>query len=414
MSDFPCPDDEHAGGPIDRRSVLRLGALGVAGVTIAGCSMTGSQQAAAPAQPARPRAPTGTVLGNGSTTVALLLPQSAGGPGSALASNLQNAATLALADIPDSGLRILVKDTGGTEAGGRVAAQTAIAEGARFIIGPVFAPEVTGAGQAARTANVPVVAFSSDASVASRGVYLLSFLPAQDVARIVSYAARSGGRQSFAALLPNNGYGQVTEAALRQVSGSVGVRVVAIERYNPGDIADMQAKARTIAGLSGQVDAVLIPDGGDAPATLAGTLASAGMTGDRVKLLGSGQWDNPSILRAPALAGAWFPGPDKAGFNAFAQRYRARFGSDPIRIASLGYDGTVLAIGLLRVAGGPSGYTESLLTSRDGFLGVDGIFRFLPDGRSQRGLAVYEIGSGGSMRVVDPAPRTFATSIFSF
>ncbi|MGH2340560.1 penicillin-binding protein activator [Segnochrobactraceae bacterium EtOH-i3] len=413
MSDVSRPDDERTGGSVDRRSVLRFAALGAAGVA-AGCSMTGSQQSAAPTKPVAPRAPTGTVLGSGSTTVAMLLPEGAGGAGSTVAANLRNAATLALADIPDSGLRILVKDTGGTEAGGRVAAQTAIAEGARFIIGPVFAPAVSGAGQAARAAGVPVVAFSSDASVASRGVYLLSFLPAQDVNRIVSYAARTGGRQSLAALLPNNGYGQVTEAALRQVSGSVGMRVVAIERYNPGDIADMQAKARAVAALSSQIDSVLMPDGGDAPATLAGTLAASGMTGDRVKLLGSGQWDNPSTLRAPALAGAWFPGPDKAGFNSFAQRYRARFGSDPLRIASLGYDGTVLAIGLLRVAGGPSGYTDSLLTSRDGFLGVDGIFRFLPDGRSQRGLAVYEIGSGGSMRVLDPAPRSFATSIFSF
>ena len=413
MSDVSRPDDERTGGSVDRRSVLRFAALGAAGVA-AGCSMTGSQQAAAPTKPVAPRAPTGTVLGSGSTTVAMLLPEGAGGAGSTVAANLRNAATLALADIPDSGLRILVKETGGTEAGGRVAAQTAIAEGARFIIGPVFAPAVSGAGQAARAAGVPVVAFSSDASVASRGVYLLSFLPAQDVNRIVSYAARTGGRQSLAALLPNNGYGQVTEAALRQVSGSVGMRVVAIERYNPGDVADMQAKARAVAALSSQIDSVLMPDGGDAPATLAGTLAASGMTGDRVKLLGSGQWDNPSTLRAPALAGAWFPGPDKAGFNSFAQRYRARFGSDPLRIASLGYDGTVLAIGLLRVAGGPSGFTESLLTSRDGFLGVDGIFRFLPDGRSQRGLAVYEIGSGGSMRVLDPAPRSFATSIFSF
>src|SRR5207344_1529694 len=119
----------------------------------------------------------------------------------------------------------------------RQAAQQALDEGAEIILGPLFALSVTPVGQLARARGVPVIAFSTDANVAARGVYLLSFLPETDVNRIVDYAAAQGKR-SYIALVPDNPYGGVVEAEFRQYVARKGGRVVAVERY-PSDPSRM-------------------------------------------------------------------------------------------------------------------------------------------------------------------------------
>src|SRR6185503_15955645 len=99
--------------------------------------------------------------------------------------------------------------------GAQQAAQQAIGEGAEIIVGPLFAQTVTAAGQVARSRGVPVLAFSTDANVAARGIYLLSFLPESDVDRAVDYAI-ANGKRSFVALVPDNAYGSVAEAEFKQ------------------------------------------------------------------------------------------------------------------------------------------------------------------------------------------------------
>lgn len=381
--------------------LVRSLAVAAAALLAASCvgGDTGAPLVASPAGPG-PKAPAGEVIGNGSVTVALLLPL---GSSTGLGQAMKNAATLALAEFPQADIRILVKDDGGSDQGGRAAAQAAISEGAQAILGPVFAPAVAGAASVARPAGVPIIAFSTDATVASRGVYLLSFLPQADVERIVSFAGQRGKR-SFGALVPDNGYGLIVEAALREVAGRSGGRVVMVERYRP-DKSDLAAKAAAIGAAASQMDALLVPEGADGAPAIVAALRQAGITAGRVQLLGSGQWEDPRVARDPALAGAWYPAPDKAGFDAFAGRYSARFGSAPPRVASLAYDAATLAAGLVRAAGSTA-FSEQVITNPNGFIGVNGLFRFTSNGLNQRGLAVYEVGPSGA-RILNPAPRTF-------
>ncbi|MBN8998570.1 MAG: penicillin-binding protein activator, partial [Rhizobiales bacterium] len=303
-------------------------------------------------------------------------------------------------------LQILVEDDRGTAEGARAAAAQAIQQGAELILGPLFAPAVSAAAQVARPAGVPVVAFSTDTGVAARGVYLLSFLPQTDVERIVGFAGMRG-RHAIAALLPANGYGTVVEAALRKAASGSNGRVVAIERYQTDRVA-MQVSAAAMAPLFERRDAdtLLMPGAAGDAAVLAEALAARNVRSGAVQFLGSGQWDDPETARSAALAGAWYPAPDKAGYEAFAARYRAAFGEPPLRAASLGYDAVSLAAGLA-ARYGAQGFTPQSLTNPNGFLGVDGAFRFLPDGTNQRGLAVYQVGNG-TVWQIDPAPRTFS------
>lgn len=374
-------------------------------VALGGCFGFGGSDAPTPdalvSQEDLPAADDARVIGDGSVTVAMLLPTSAGGSASGLAQAFQNAAELALNEVATDNVRIVVRDTAGETDTAREAAGRSIGEGAQLILGPVFSPAVIGAADAARTAGIPVVAFSTDAGVAGDGTYLLSFLPRQDATRIVSFAAEKGLR-TFAALVPDNGYGLVMEAAFREAASAAGGRVVTLERYPVDDIA---SAARTLAGR-GPFDALFIPNGGDDPAEAARVLADAGLT---PRLLGSGQWANRAVLSAPALVGAWYPGPVPTGFDGFAQRYTAAYGTAPPRTASLVYDATLLANGLVGARGAAAFTTGSLQTS-DGFLGVDGIFRLTSAGLSERGLAIYEVDADGVTSVVSPAPTKFAPS----
>lgn len=383
--------------------VSRVAACLLALAALPACQNVGPGRTLEPVQLVEPAA-TGELIGSGGVRVALLLPKSAPGNGAATAIAFRNAAELAVRDFPGAGIQIAVYDTGGTPAGAEAAAGNALSENAEIILGPVFSAEVAAVAGAARQAGVPVVAFSSDASVAAPGVYLLSFLPSDDVNRIVAYSA-SQGRKSFAALLPANAYGSVAEATFRRAVAASGGRIVAIESYDPSG-ADIPAKAGAIAASAAQIDALLIPDGPDIVPAIAATLAAGGVTRERVKFLGSGQWDDPRILDNPALVGSWFPAPAKQGFETFSRNYEAAYGTAPPRNATLAYDGAVLAAGLVRRFAAER-FGSAVLTSPNGFAGLDGIFRFQPTGQSERRLAVFEV-TGSGARVIGPAPRSFA------
>lgn len=341
-------------------------------------------------------------IGGGPTRVALIVPLTQASGPSAVGASLRNAAKLAHADSGANDVTILVRDDHSSAAGAQAAAQAALADGAEIIVGPVFAASVRETAKLARAAGRPVIAFSTDASVGGRGVYLLSFLVEDQVERLVDFAVQRG-KKSIAALVPENDYGTVALAQLQASAASHGVRVLAIERYKPGAVAE---PARRVAALGEQIDALFIPEQAEAMASVSRVLQAAGIDGKKAQILGVGLWNDPRILRLPALQGAWFVAPENQGYNALAQRYRAQFGQEPARIATLAYDAVSLAIALSRTQGSQR-YSESVLTNPSGFNGADGVFRFKPDGVSQRGLSVLEI-SNGAAKVVSPAPRSFA------
>ncbi|WP_245422242.1 penicillin-binding protein activator [Alsobacter soli] len=343
----------------------------------------------------------------GKLRVALLLPLSAAGQTGVAAASLRNAAEMAVAEFPNSKVALLVKDDRGAADGGREAAQQALAEGAEVIVGPLFAPSVQAAGQVAGQAGKPVIAFSTDAAVAARGVYLLSFMPESEVDRIVGYAA-SRGKRSIAAMIPNTAYGTVVTAAFQEAAARYGVRVAALERYNQ-DKPSVEVAARRIAALGDQADALLLPDSGDGLALVAPALAAAGLGDAKLQLLGTGLWDEPRVFGSRVLQGGWYAAPDKAGFNNFAARYRARFGADPTRIATLAFD-AVFLVNALSSKYGAQAFAEATFTNPEGVVGTDGLFRFRQDGTNQRGLAVLQVGAGSSS-VISAAPRSFAAGM---
>ena len=388
-------------GPTRRTAVgLILGAplLGAcAGVqqTLTGAFST-NQPPPGPSGPAQQP----LTVGSGQVKVGLLLPLSASGNAAVAAQSMKNAAEMALAEFQNPNIQLLIKDDAGSPQGAQAGAQQALDEGSELILGPLFALSVPAAAQLTRARNVPVIAFSTDSSVAGRGVYLLSFLPESDVNRIVEYGA-SIGKRSLAAMLPENAYGNVVEVAFKQAVARRGGRIVAFEKYG----ADRAGAARNIAQALGSADSLFIADDGDAVVGVADALTAAGANLKNLQLLGTGLWDNPRVFATPALHGGLYAAPDPSGFRAFAGRYRTKYGAEPVRTATLAYDAVALVAALARTQGGQR-FSQDVLTNPSGFAGIDGLFRFRADGSNERGLAVMRVASGGGQPVAG-SPKSF-------
>ncbi len=359
-------------------------------------SPAGPEAAPGPAGPAQQP----TSIGNGQVKVGLILPMSASGNAGLAATSMKNAAEMALAEFQNPNIQLLVKDDGGSPQGAQQGAQQAVSEGAEILLGPLFALSVPSVAQVARAHNISVIAFSTDSSIASRGVYLLSFLPESDVSRIVEYSA-SIGKKSFAALLPDNAYGNVVEASFKTAVSRRGGRVVAFEKYG----ADRATSARNVAQQLGQADALLIADDGDSVVATADALTAAGANLRNIQLLGTGLWDNPRVFSSPNLQGGLYAAPDPAGFRAFSGRYRTRYGGEPVRTATLAYDAVALVAALARTQAAQH-FSPDVLQNPSGFAGIDGLFRFRPDGSNERGLAVMRVGNNGSVPVAG-SPKSF-------
>ena len=369
--------------------------------------------------------------------VAILLPLS--GPDAGLGQALLDAAQLALFDLGDESMVLLPRDTRGTAEGAAQAAQAALAGGAELLLGPLFRASVAAAAPAARAGGVNIVAFSTDRMVAGAGVFLMGFMPEQQVDQVIAFA-RSAGLSRFAALVPDSAYGTAVVNALRSATAKWGGEVVRMEIYSADAQAahqpvkrladyerrrgalfarrrqlESQGDAASMATLQGlakldtlgevEFDAVLLPDGGVMLRAVAPLLPYYDIDPAKTRFLGTGLWDDPSLGSEPALVGGWFAAPPPDAAAAFEKRYAAAYGRRPPRIASLAYDAMALATALAREPGGAD-FSARALTDPSGFAGAGGIFRFDAGGVVERGLAVLEVERRG-LKVIAKAPRTF-------
>jgi branched-chain amino acid transport system substrate-binding protein len=322
----------------------------------------------------------------------------------ALANSMMKAAELALYDSGNRNIILMTAEDSGSPADAAAAAQKLLDQGAEIIVGPIFSASVGAVAPLARDRGVPVLAFSTDRSVAGDGVYLLSFQPQSEVTRVIAYAASQGHRK-FAAMIPQTAYGDVVAQTFREAVAAAGGAVGDVERFNPSAGAVMDPVA---AIAKTDCDAIFIPQGGALLRGIAPTLSYDGVDNAKVKLLGTGLWYDPANIKEQLLSGAWFAAPQPKPENTFVAKYHAIFGTEPPQLASLAYDAVSL-VALLAPGPAYHRYTMAALTDPNGFAGVDGIFRFHADGSVERGLAVLAVEPSG-FAVISPAPVTFQAS----
>lgn len=342
--------------------------------------------------------------------VGLLLPLS--GRNSDLGKALRDAASVSLFDkyarlsLSRQTIRVelLPKDTGDTPEQAALAMNQALAEGAEFIIGPLFADSVAAAAPVARAKNISLLSFSNTQTQASPGSYMFGFSPAEQAERVVSYAIASG-KTRVAVLVPNSALGEAVLAAAREAAKKQNVSLVGEAKYMlQGSGMETALASLVTPGQSPKFDAILIPEGGAALDTILRGLSARGVKPTNVQFLGTGLWDDVDLLRRVNLDTAWFASSPPELTSAFEVRFRTTYGYTPPRIASLAYDAVALAVTL---ATSGRAFDTTTLTSAGGYSGpANGIFRLRANGVTQRGLAVMQV-QGSSMQVISPPPAGF-------
>jgi len=372
--------------------------------------------------------------------VGLLLPLT--GPHARVGRAMLNAAQLAIFEIAGDQFVLIVRDTGGTPEGARRAARSALQAGASLILGPLFATSVEAVAKEARPRGVSVLAFSNDASVAGAGVYVMGLSPRSQIERVVNYASLQGLRR-YAVLAPETPYGWAVISAMQDSIERNGVELTGIAVYDADEdpspqvraLADYEKRHEDLLELKEELearddeeaaqqlkelenvdtigspdfDAVLLPVGGKNLMTIAPLLAYYDVDPEEVQFLGTAFWADSRLGSEVTLQGGWFAAPPPVMWDEFKIRYEETYKSQPVKIASLAYDATALAAVLTRRAtdaGRVPDFSSAAITQASGFAGMNGIFRFLPSGEIQRGLAVLEMTESGLV-VLDAAPQSF-------
>jgi ABC-type branched-subunit amino acid transport system substrate-binding protein len=397
---------------------LAIAALTVAAV-LAGCA--GPKQTTPPAAPQPPpqAAPTPPPEPPGPARLGLLLPFT--GDGAAIGNDMLDGAQLALFDFPDVELELLPRDTAADAPTAVAAARAVLDEGARLLIGPLYSQATKEVAPVATARRVAVLSFSNDTTAARPGVYVLGFRPEEQVERVVEYAVRQG-LPRVAALVPDDAYGARVLQAWRTATGrTLGAEPAPSAAY-PVDGEDVTPVVRRLldhdrrAAAAGEggvpadppFDALLLADAGPRLVNILGLLRFFDLDPARTRLLGTMRWqEDPSLANEPMLQGAWLAVVPPGAAGAFARRFEAVYGRPPGSLAGLAYDATALAAVLVR---NRLGLDDAALTAPEGFAGQLGIFRLLPSGLAEHGLAVVAFERGGP-RLIEPAPTSFVTGV---
>jgi ABC-type branched-subunit amino acid transport system substrate-binding protein len=364
--------------------------------------------------------------------VGVLLPLS--GPHKQVGEDLLHSILLAVFENPLNNLTVMPLDTGGTPTGAQVALNHALSYGVDVILGPLTAAEVAEIKPYARTAGKPVIAYSSDATVAGDGVFLMSFIPAEQARRMARHGIEQG-KTTFGALLPDNAYGNEMLQAFAAEVAKLGGTVVRHAFYNPAEV-DLSAALRRLvqmdksanqiqrerealerqyrelgramdeASLSrlrqlrrakptAMVDfeALFVPASGEAMPLIAPQLAFYDVDSTRVMLLGGTLWDSPRLLRnrGEYLRGGRFPAVDRRGVDRFEAAFKQAFSRMPHSLSVLGYDSARLLAELMAEGRIQPATLPRRLQREQGFRGATGAYRFTDGGITQRQFDLVQV-----------------------
>jgi len=312
---------------------------------------------------------------------------------------------MALFDLNNADIMLLPVDSQGTAVGALHAAREVYARGAEIFVGPIFDHSIKAVSTLAKTHQIPIIGFSSNRNVADEGIFLLNFLPEQQVEKIVAFAV-DNGVERFAALIPDTVYGRVVEEAYIHNVNKYGGEVTNIETYVP-DFDNIGSAVKHFVATTeiNENDAIFVPEGGMLLVSLVSHLAVHDIDTNLVHLLGTGLWDDENLKKEPSMIDGFYAAPSKRNSDHFSTTFKKDFGKSPHRIVSLAYDSLMLA-STLKLSRYSYADMQKNLSRAEGYVGVNGLFRLWPGGLCERGLTIYKISKNGPKEVVK-APSSF-------
>lgn len=339
--------------------------------------------------------------------VALLVPRGGSATDNLLATDLENAARLAIASAEGAQIDLRVYGTAGNPATAGSQAALAISDGAKIIIGPLYAEAANAAGVAAAQAGVNVLAFSNNTTIAGGNVFVLGNTFDNTANRLVTFA-RGQGKNRIVVVHGQDVAGQIGRNAIQSAISRSGATLAGTVDYplsQQGVVAAVPA-VRSAVQTSGADTVFMTASSAGALPLLTQLMPEQGIDPATTQYIGLTRWDiPPQTLELPGVQGGWFALPDPARSAAFRSRFEAAYGKAPHPLAGVAFDG-IAAVTALASQGRSNALTASALTQGAGFQGATGVFRLRADGTNERGLAVATV-RGSQVVVIDAAPQGF-------
>ena len=354
----------------------------------------------------------GIIPGN-AVPVALLVPHgSASSQEQKLARDLENAARLAVSDLQGVQIDLRVYSTAGNAGRAQAAALEAVEDGARIIIGPLHAESANAVAVAVANKGVNVLAFSNNATIAGGNLFILGQTFQNTANRLARYSIRNG-KNKILTVYSNNLAGELGRQAIQQaVSASGGTNAGSVGyEFSQNGVVSAVPQITSAAAANGANAIFLTSNAAGALPLFTQMLPEAGLSKDEIQYIGLSRWDTPSqTLSLPGVQGGWFAMPDPTRTSQYQSRFSASFGETPHPLSGLAYDG-IAAVGALASSRNSGALSRAALTQSAGFQGVTGVFRLLPNGSNERGLAVATI-INNQVSIVSPAPQGFGAAGF--
>jgi|LauGreSBDMM110SN_4_FD.fasta_scaffold13300_3 ABC-type branched-subunit amino acid transport system substrate-binding protein len=352
--------------------------------------------------------------------VGLFLPFS--GKNKELGWNLFNAATLSLFDNDENNnIELVLIDSGDSANEATKAFKEILNQEIKIVIGPVFSPLVEAIEKDVKENNIVVISLSNNQKLIGKttnksGIFLAGIMPENQIEKIVSYAVNQD-KSSFSIIAPNNQYGLTITNLLKTISKKKDGTFITSELYdsNAQDfnklaervVKSFRAPSHLAEGGGNKPKAALkesdriyskiivIPESGKVLSKIVEAIKQQNPDEREFQIVGTSQWDDISTFNDPNLVGAWFSAPESQKFRIFEKSYYQTFNKYPPRISSIVYDSVAVIASLvekrkdMRIEVGD--FTAYSIWPKNGFEGIDGLFRFLPNGLVQRNLAILEV-----------------------
>lgn len=280
---------------------------------------------------------------------------------------------------------ITVIDSGDTPESAVAAAQSAVANGAKMLIGPLFSDQARPVANAVG-GSLPVVALTNDSSVAGGNLFTFGITPLQSAKSVFSFAAGRGLR-TIAVVVPPGRFGELSIGASQTAAAATGVTLA--PPVTATSAVSLIDNLRTATGGT-LPDAVYLPIVGGPFEAQAAALSGAG-----IQILGSDQWSAINATRIAALQDAWFAAPDPVRFEAFSIALENQTGAEAGVVAGLTFD----AVEMARLLGRIGQQDRNGLLREAGFDGIVGPYRFRETGLCERGLAILKVASGATTMI---------------
>jgi len=381
---------------------------------------------------------------SGPKNVAVLLPESD------LGVSVKTSVQMAFIQSKANNINVRFTDLSGSKEEKNQQIASALANKPDLIIGPVFSEDVNILREH-MSSNIPVLSFSSDASVLGNGIMTMSLIPTQSVETIVQRMATDGKKQ-IVFIVPDNNTGYVMGNTALDSANIYGLDVAGFYYYTPENMDNMKSAAENAAMFNARndantrakeilsdilmkqtlsasdkdsintqlddrnksdtignvpYDAILFLGNASDSKALGSFMRYFDVPSKGVKFYGTAMWDNTEMFRDITMSGASFAtltpiSPD------FANAYRTIADKEPTRLSTIGYDAAMLAKKAL-LSGGDA---KNFLIDPSGFRGLDGLVRLQPNGMSERALQIMVLDGSGTPKTEEMPATNFIKPLY--